>query len=191
MDKRSSRSRKTEMIDEPITIRIIDLKPQQPIIVRASTQDADGKLWQSYAGFHADEHGGVNLSTQAPVNGTYTGIDPTGLIRSMNLPGADYNRARFTYRRVEPLTFNFRVDVDGWSSPSATVSRRFMPLQGKMSDVRESGLVGTLFTPPGGRGLRATELSHFFPAFKLCRHFCPNPIRFFFQGNRIDPHRPR
>ena len=138
------------MMDEPIAIRIIDLKPQQPIIVRASTQDADGKLWQSYAGFYADERGEVNLSTQAPVNGTYTGIDPTGLIRSMNLPGADYNRARFAYRRAESLTFNFSLDVAGQSSPTTTVIRRFMPLQGKMSDVREAGLVGTLFTPPGG-----------------------------------------
>ena len=141
------------MADGPADITVTGLRPRQPIIVRASTTDADGRLWQSYAGFYADERGAVNLSAQAPVNGTYTGIDPTGLISSMNLPGADYDRARFTYRRAEPLNFNFSVELAGQPAQpvsSLTVVRRFMPPQGKMTDVRESGLVGTLFTPPGG-----------------------------------------
>jgi dienelactone hydrolase len=141
------------MIDGPTTVRVAGLKPRQPVVVRASTKDADGRLWQSYAGFYADERGVVDLSTQAPANGTYTGIDPTGLIRSMNVPGADHDRARFTYRRAEPLTFNFSVESAGQSAQPASsvnVVRRFMPPQGQMSDARESGLVGTLFTPPGG-----------------------------------------
>ena len=141
------------MIDGPISVRVTGLKPRQPVVVRASIKDADGKLWQSHAGFYADERGQVNLSTQPPVNGTYTGIDPAGLISSMNLPGADYDRARFTYRRAEPLHFNFSVEVAGQSaqpSSSVTVVRRFMPPQGRMTDVREGGLVGTLFTPHGG-----------------------------------------
>jgi dienelactone hydrolase len=141
------------MMDGPIYVKVNGLKPRQPVVVRATAKDADGRLWQSYAGFYADERGQVNLSTRPPANGTYAGIDPAGLISSMNLPGADYDRARFTYRRAEPLTFNFSVEVAGQPAqpaPSAAVVRRFMPPGGKVTDVREGGLVGTLFEPPGG-----------------------------------------
>jgi dienelactone hydrolase len=140
------------MADERLAIRIANLKPRQPIVVRASTKDADGKLWQSHAGFYADDRGTVNLATQAPANGTYQGIDPTGLISSMNLPGVDYNRARFAYKRADPLTLTFSVESDGRTLATGDVIRRFMKPDGRMEDVREGGLVGTLFTPAGPAG---------------------------------------
>jgi dienelactone hydrolase len=137
------------MMDERLAINVINLQPQQPVIIRASIQDADGKLWQSYAGFYADDRGAVNLATQAPVNGTYAGVDAMGLIQSMNLPGADYNRARFTYKGANPITIRFSVEIAGQNVALTEVTRNFMGPQGKMMDVRDGGLVGTLFMPPG------------------------------------------
>jgi dienelactone hydrolase len=135
--------------DERLAVRIDDLKPRQPVVVRASTKDADGKLWQSHAGFYADERGTVNLSTQAPAHGTYTGIDPTRLISSMNPPGVDYGRARFAYKRADPLTITISVESDGRTLATTDIVRRFVKPGGGMEDVREDGLVGTLFTPAG------------------------------------------
>jgi dienelactone hydrolase len=137
------------MMDERLYLSITHLKPRQPVIVRASTQDAEGKLWQSYAGFYADKRGTVNLKTQAPVNGTYTGVDSMGLVRSMNLPGIDHDRARFTYKRANPLTFRFSVEIYGKTLASTDITRRFIKPEAKMIDVRENGLVGTLFMPAG------------------------------------------
>jgi hypothetical protein len=137
------------MMDERLTINVTGLKPRQPVIIRASTQDTDGRLWQSYAGFFADPQGAVNLSKQAPANGTYSGADPMGLIRSMNLPGADYDRARFTYKRADPLTFRFSVEVAGQTVATSDVTRRFTHPEAKATDVRAGGIFGTLFAPPG------------------------------------------
>jgi len=69
------------MMDERLMIIINGLQPRQPATVRASMQDAEGRLWQSFAGFYADARGVVNLAVQEPVNGTYRGIDPMGLIK--------------------------------------------------------------------------------------------------------------
>lgn len=137
------------MMDERLAVAVTGLKPRQPVIIRASTQDADGRLWQSHADFFADPQGEVDLSKQAPADGTYAGADPMGLIRSMNLPGADYNRARFTYKRADPLTFRFSVEVDGRTVVASDVTRRFMRPEAKAIDVRDGGVVGTLFTPQG------------------------------------------
>jgi hypothetical protein len=101
------------LMDERVAVRVADLKPRQPVVIRASTQDADGKLWQSFAGFYADARGAVDPAKQAPANGMYTKVDPMGLVRSMHPPGADYDRARFTYKRADALTFKFSQEVDG------------------------------------------------------------------------------
>src|SRR5262245_28713887 len=69
------------MSDERLVMKISSLKPRQPVTIRAMTQDADGRLWQSFAGFYADRRGIVDLEAQAPANGTYRGIDAMGLIR--------------------------------------------------------------------------------------------------------------
>lgn len=137
------------MMDERLAVTVTGLKPRQPVIIRASMQDADGRLWQSYAGFFADPQGAIDLSKQAPANGTYSGADPMGLIRSMNLPGADYDRARFTYKRADPLTFRFSVEVAGQTVATSDVTRRFMRREAEATDVRDVGIVGTLFIPPG------------------------------------------
>jgi dienelactone hydrolase len=135
------------LVDELLQIKITGLRPRQPVIIRASITDSNDKHWQSYAGFYADNQGVVDLSTQPPANGTYNGVDVMGLITSMNLPNPDHDRARFTYRRSYPLTFHFTVEIDGKIVAETDVTRRFMRVNAKMTDVRENNLVGTLFTP--------------------------------------------
>jgi hypothetical protein len=131
------------LMDEPLSIRISALKPNQPVIIRATTQDANGKLWQSFAGFFSDRNGAVNLTKQSPTHGTYSGINPIGLIQSMNVADADYNRIRFATKRVEPISFKFSLEIDGKVIDSIEIKRNFIAQNVKMSDVRENGLVGT------------------------------------------------
>ncbi len=137
------------IVDERLAIRITGLKPKEPVIIRASMQDAEGRLWQSYAGFYADAHGSVDLAAQAPDNGTYTGIDVMGLIQSMNLPGNDHNRARFTLKGTDPLIIKYSVEIDGKEATATEVTRRFLAANGRKEDIRTDGLIGTLFTPSG------------------------------------------
>jgi dienelactone hydrolase len=143
------------VMDETLSIRVSSLPPNQPIIIRASTQDTNGKLWQSFAGFYADKNGMVDLSIQSPIHETYSGINPMGLIQSMNVSGADYNRTRFAFKRFEPIKFKFILEIEGKTIATTEITRSFIKPNIKVSDVRENGLVGTLFTPADKKDLPA------------------------------------
>lgn len=134
-------------MDERLHIKITGLRASQPVILRGSTTDSEGRLWQSYAGFYADVRGEVDLSKQAPANGTYAGIDVMGLISSMNLPNPDFNRARFTYKRAESLTFKFSLEIESKTITETEITRHFMRPGIIMRSIREQGLVGTFFSP--------------------------------------------
>lgn len=137
------------LADEPLNIKVINLRPKQPVIIRASAHDSSNRTWQSFAGFYADSKGIVDAAAQAPENGTYTKADVMGLITSMNLPNPDYNRARFTYQGTNPLKFSFSAEINGKIIAEIDITRRFARAGTKIRDVRENKLIGTLFTPAG------------------------------------------
>jgi len=64
--------------DEEVVIRLSGFKPDQEVTVKAQAGN-----WMSNAIFEADYQGNVDLSKQAPVSGTYRGIDGMGLIWSL------------------------------------------------------------------------------------------------------------
>ena len=64
--------------DKEIVIKLSGFKPRQEIKVKARAGN-----WSSYGIFQADSSGNVDLSKQAPISGTYKGIDGMGLIWSM------------------------------------------------------------------------------------------------------------
>ena len=135
---------KDGLADERLTIQVTGLKPKQPVIIRASMKDADEQLWQSHAGFYADQNGVVDLSKQAPVNGDYTGIDAMGLIFSMDLDLPLENRRyfeSFVWLTLNPLTIRFSLEVDDKKVQSTEVIRRFLQPDIEVKEVRESSLV--------------------------------------------------
>lgn len=64
--------------DEEVVIRLSGFKPDQEVTVKAQAGN-----WRSNAIFKADSLGNVDLSKQAPISGTYRGIDGMGLIWSL------------------------------------------------------------------------------------------------------------
>jgi dienelactone hydrolase len=138
------------MIDERFEqVRVTGLTPRASLIVRASMNDSDGNLWQSRAGFRADDRGAVDLSAQRPVHGTYDAIDAMGLVWSMDRPDSDHGRARFIRKGIDPLTVTFTVESDGRTVATTAAVRRFVRPGVKIVEVRDRGLVGRLFTPDG------------------------------------------
>jgi Acyl-CoA thioester hydrolase/BAAT N-terminal region len=69
--------------DGPLHLRVERAVAGQPVTIRATTTDQDGLTYQSTATFTADEAGAVDVSTTAPVSGSYTGVSATGLLWSM------------------------------------------------------------------------------------------------------------
>src|SRR4051794_26527189 len=137
------------MVDEPLSIRLAGLQPGQRVTLRASQADDLGRSWRAHATFVASSSGEVQVSEQAPLSGTYADADATGLIWSMALAADEPNQAPFFHKEPTPLPIELVAEVD--DAPVArTIAERMYVADGvERIPVREEGLVGVLFVPPG------------------------------------------
>ena len=71
--------------DQPLEIRLSGFPARQPVEVTATRQDLSHRAWRARARFMTDNAGCVDLATQAPLTGTYSGVSPMGLFWSMEL----------------------------------------------------------------------------------------------------------
>jgi hypothetical protein len=75
------------MIDEPVQIWIEGAEPGQKFSIEAESDRfwSLPSTWRSRAVFQADESGRVDVSCDAPLEGTYSGVNAQGLFTSMQL----------------------------------------------------------------------------------------------------------
>jgi dienelactone hydrolase len=136
--------------DTPVTIQLLGLAATQEITLRAGFDLAQNR-WESSATFRADADGTVDVATQAPLAGTYTGVDPMGLFWSMtqsSLPERDMasDRARGD---LDPVTVTFTAESEGDAVATVAVERQLVATDVTRIPVRVRGLVGTFFLPAG------------------------------------------
>ncbi|PCI78903.1 MAG: hypothetical protein COB20_06070 [SAR86 cluster bacterium] len=70
-------------IDQPIVIKVSGLERNEDINLRATTTDASGNEFVSWAAFVSDESGELDVATAVPIRGTYISKDSSGLLWSM------------------------------------------------------------------------------------------------------------
>lgn len=133
--------------DSPVTITLSGFEGGSEVTLRARTADETDLLWASYATFEVTEDGTVDLSSQAPLEGTYTAADPMGLFWSMQ-PESE-PEAGFFLTSLEPWVVTFEAEVGGETVATAEAERLAVDPEVTRTEVRDEGLVGTLFTPPG------------------------------------------
>ena len=134
------------LVDEPLAIRIAGLEKGQRVVVRAETRDGALKAWSSQATFVASEDGVVDLTTDAPVSGSYGGIDPIGLLWSMT-PSDPNQKTYFSKRKPGPLAVTVAVGDGEKTYAECKVQRGFKAPGVTSRALDEDGLVGTLFIP--------------------------------------------
>jgi dienelactone hydrolase len=132
------------LIDEPLRVLLRGLQAGGAVTVRAHLLDARGVLWSSRATFVADGGGTVDLTTHAPVSGTYSGVDGEGLIASLAVAGGVASRP-FDGSSVASLPVEFVAEVSGRSVASATVRRLYLADDVETTVVGERGLSGLFF----------------------------------------------
>ena len=133
------------LIDEPRVIRVEGLAPAQRMTIQAQTERAGGVMWRSQAEFAADAQGVVDLSSQAPLAGSYEGVSPMGLLWSQ-VPEKEGRREVFADTVAQPLVTTISA-VTGTHTLTATLTQHLMADGVQRIEVREDGLVGTLFLP--------------------------------------------
>lgn len=130
--------------DEPLDVRVTDVSAGTEVTVAARMADSEGREWSSFARFEATAQGMVDLSEQAPTDGTYGGTDPMGLVWSMQAP----DDAPFFVPPDGGADLTVTASVADERIDRRTVSRRFGPENLQVEEPSD-GLVGQLFRPAG------------------------------------------
>ncbi|MBX7265813.1 acyl-CoA thioesterase/BAAT N-terminal domain-containing protein [Micromonospora sp. Llam7] len=149
------------LADEPVRVRVGGLAAGERVVVSAEAEEYSGRSWRSEAIFVADANGTVDVSRDAPVEGSYSGVDPMGLFWSMDpLDGdASYFQPVWPHVRGE---FTVRLSATGGEREPATATVRRDWTAGAVSftelTTKTDGVRGMLVLPPPGVPRRAGVL---------------------------------
>lgn len=136
------------LIDTPRRITVTGLVPDELLTLSARTRRSGGAWWDSQATYVADDDGTVDLTRDAPVGGDYAEVSAMGLVWGQH-PTDGASREVFPDEVMRPLTTTLvAVTADGRRTFNALV-QRFAGPGVTRREIREDGLVGTLFTPAG------------------------------------------
>lgn len=136
-------------IDEHVALRVTGVAPGARVTLRVSVLDGAQREWESRSTFVADAGGRVDVSTQAPVDGGYSGVDATGPLWSM-MPAGDGRPVFFSRRRPTPLQMTVVAEIDGEDVAHRPFVRTFCDPDVVGAPVADSGIVGTLFATSRG-----------------------------------------
>ena len=134
--------------DEPAVIRATGLQPNERVTIKADLEDGAGDRWESEAEFVADAQGTVDVSTQAPVSGSYKQISAMGLIWSMK-PKDKSAKIYRLQRNLAPQKIDLRLLRHEQEIAKAKLEQ--MPVAENVRQVIVRGnLHGILFEPATG-----------------------------------------
>ncbi|XP_051805779.1 acyl-coenzyme A thioesterase 1-like [Acanthochromis polyacanthus] len=144
------------LVDEKFKVLVENLPPGRPVTVRSLHRSEDDHYWEAFGFYTSDHRGTVNVSKDPSVGGTYTGKEPMGLLWSMcPVPGSRKGLRLRKLNVCSPMLVNISVHSghegfrDQTPLASVLIERWYMAPGVKRIDVRERGLKGTLFLPPG------------------------------------------
>ncbi|MFF5217642.1 acyl-CoA thioesterase/bile acid-CoA:amino acid N-acyltransferase family protein [Micromonospora sp. NPDC000442] len=139
------------LVDQPVRVRVSGLAARERVVVAAAAQDHSGRRWRAEATFVADADGVVDVSQDAPVDGSYSGVDPMGLFWSMDpLDGdASYFAPAWPHLRRD---FPVRLSATGGEREpaAATVRRDWTAGEVSFTELTPTtdGVRGLLVLPP-------------------------------------------
>jgi len=136
------------LVDEPRRIMLTGLAPDQLVAISARTIRSGDASWMSQATFMADENGTVDLTRDAPVGGDYAEVAPMGLIWSQ-LPDDGKSADMFPDDVMAPLRTVLTAETSEGETTAVELLQRFAAPGVERREIRDEGLVGTLFTPAG------------------------------------------
>jgi pimeloyl-ACP methyl ester carboxylesterase len=133
------------MIDMPRRITATGFAPGRPVEITADLTQNDGSRWRSHATFIADANGSIDLAQDAPLSGDWKGVSSMGLVWAMRSLGAGGP----VRGQTEPLEVAVTARGADGERARASFTQTFLAPGVTRTEVRERGLVGVLFTPPG------------------------------------------
>lgn len=131
------------LIDDPLDVTVSGLPPEQNVTVWARVEDDNDQTWLSYATFESSPTGTIDLNEQVAVDGTYEGVDPMGLIWSMQVT----EEVQVPWLQAESYTVKINAQVGDEVVDSVEVTRRIKSPTVAVEEVDDAGIVGLFFKP--------------------------------------------
>lgn len=140
------------LFDEPVRVNVSGLRSRQVVSMRARLTDEKGEVFSSSATYRADGSGEVDLNRDPSLGGSYSGIEPMGLLWSMR-PHTMHKKFQKT-NSLKPQLVKFSVhEEEGRMLAEMTNERVVMSDGVSRLPVRKGNVHGVLFTPPGTASL--------------------------------------
>jgi dienelactone hydrolase len=140
------------LMDQRVNLTVFGLQPDAPVTLTARSVAQDGVVWRSTATFRANATGAVWPGEQAPISGSYRGVDGMGLFWSMTADATSKHGDRQSFAMTDPFrpnTTTIEVSYGAQAVASRTVERRFSWEGLRTTPVRD-GIVGMLYAPADG-----------------------------------------
>jgi len=140
---------KTGLIDSQVNFLGEGFPSRALVELRADLRREEDKVhFSSTNRFLTSQDGRIDTSQQAPVSGSYVGIHSAGPLWSMSAESGCVNRL-WPSDISKPLDYTFTIsDTSGQEIlASASITRSYLAEGVRRLEVREAGLVGTLFIP--------------------------------------------
>uniref|UniRef100_A0A8C9Y2P0 Uncharacterized protein n=1 Tax=Sander lucioperca TaxID=283035 RepID=A0A8C9Y2P0_SANLU len=146
------------LVDENFKVVVENLPPGSPVTLHSLHQCEDKHYWEAYGHYISNHRGTVSVTDDLSFGGTYTGKEAMGLLWSMRPVPGSREGLRLRKRNVcSPLLVNISVYrghvVEGFREQaplaSSLTERWYMAPGVQRIEIREKGVRGTLFLPPG------------------------------------------
>ncbi|KAM9376637.1 peroxisomal succinyl-coenzyme A thioesterase-like isoform 1-T1 [Pholidichthys leucotaenia] len=146
------------LVDEKILVLVQNGFPGSQLTIHALHQCEDGHHWEAFAHYNADATGTVNVSQDRSSGGTYSGVEPMGLLWSLrpvpgSKPGLRMRRKDVWVPMVVRVSVYRGHQIEGFpdQTPLAIVvlERWYIAPGVQRIPVTEDRLTATLFLPPG------------------------------------------
>ena len=143
-----SASPQTALVDEPFALTVQGAAPGERVTISSRLVDDAGHAWAASVTYRADRNGRVDVTRDAPEpGGSYDGVEPMGLVWSLRPDSDEAGNPMLFRRRLDPLQLQVEARTESGATTATTLERQSIAAGVRRTEVRDSGLVGTLFEP--------------------------------------------
>lgn len=136
------------MFADPVEIRVVGVEPGNLLALEATLTDRLGARYRGLGTFTADANGVVDVTRQAPRSGTYACVDKMGLFWSVEQT-ASAAGTEMLHELPESTSVTLVARIGDEEVARTELERRYVASDTRIINVREDGLVGRLYLPPG------------------------------------------
>lgn len=140
------------LLDQPVQVRIFHLPPKQLVSITLTSIDALGRTWVSTARFESGSQGEINLATTPSLGGSYTGVQPMGIVSSMKPMAGQSGNYAYWWAASSAQDFHLSVGISGQEVASATFQRLGSApgVTVTAETLAAQGFIGQFWMPPPG-----------------------------------------